>query len=298
MTDGLYSKLFFGPYSPPRIPRNQRLFCEMRGYLRVGSWSNGLIPWPRRHRTGSVILCGDLVRAVRQESVEAICHHWGVCRGVVQNWRKALGVPEDNPGTRQLRHRLRTAAHGPARQRAAARAEHPKAILLPAGLPHGRTQPLSRPATSRLMRDRLARTGRHVNPDLRLWTEKEEKLLGTARDAVIARKLNRTKGAVRARRLALGIPARNATYSKPWMPEEDALLGVIPDRELASRLKRTFLAVQARRECKHLPPANPQRRRFTPQEDALLQTMSNEEAAHKLGRDIQIVGARRRYLMP
>src|SRR3984957_21155567 len=34
-------QLVFGPYAPPRIPRNRRLLCEMRGYLRVGSWSDG-----------------------------------------------------------------------------------------------------------------------------------------------------------------------------------------------------------------------------------------------------------------
>src|SRR5665213_108615 len=107
MNDREHFKLLFGPYAPPKIPRNQRLFCEGRGSLKVGSWSDGLIPWPRRYRTGSIILCGDLVRAVKLESVEAVCFHWGVCRNVVQNWRQALHVTacrrrENAPGQLEL----------------------------------------------------------------------------------------------------------------------------------------------------------------------------------------------------
>lgn len=289
-------KLLFGPYAPPKIPRNQRLFCEVRGCLKVGSWSDGLIPWPRRYRTGSIILCGDLVRAVKLESVEAVCYHWGVCRNVVQKWRHALHVTEFNPGTRQLRKQVRVTADSPARKRAAFRASHPTAILDRQELLHERAHPLVRSSSSELVRERMARTGRHINPDLRLWSDKEDKLLGTARDEKIASQINRTKSAVRARRNILGIPAWNVSYSRPWTTAEEALLGVVPDRELAKKLGRTFLAVQARREIKHLPPVNPERRRFTQEEDALLKSLSNLEAARKLGRNLQVVAARRRYL--
>ncbi|HZM05736.1 MAG TPA: hypothetical protein VFC44_22275 [Candidatus Saccharimonadales bacterium] len=153
-----------------------------------------------------------------------------------------------------------------------------------------------RPSTSKLVRERMARTGRHINPDLRLWSDKEDKLLGTARDEKIAHQINRTETAVLARRNILGIPAWNASYSRPSTPAEEALLGVVPDRVLAQRLGRTFAAVQARREIKHLPPVNPVRRRFTQEEDALLKTLSNLEAARKLGRSLQVVAGRRRYL--
>ena len=94
-----------------------------------------------------------------------------------------------------------------------------------------------------------------------VWTVKEDKLLGTAHDEQIARRIHRSEDAVRARRNILGIPAWNVSYSKPWTSEEDAFLGVVPDRVLAKRLKRTFLAVQARREIKQIPPVNPQRQR-------------------------------------
>jgi hypothetical protein len=268
----------------------------MRGLLRVGSWSDGLIPWPRRYRTGSIILCGDLVRAVETESVEAVSHHWGVCRNVVQKWRQALHVPESNPGTRYLRHRIKTALDSPARRRAVIRANNPKAILSSEQAPHERSHPLVSPTISRLVRDRIARTGRHINPDLRLWTDKEDKLLGTARDENIARQINRSRAAVRSRRNILGIPAWNVTYSRPWTAAEEAQLGVVPDRQLAKKLKRTFSAVQARREIRHLPPVGAQRHRFTPQEDAVLESMSNQQAARKLGRSTDVISARRRYL--
>jgi hypothetical protein len=245
-------RLQFGPYEPPKVPRNNRLLCEMRGYLKVSPiWSDGLIPWPRRYQTGSIILCGDLVRAVKMESVEAICFHWGVCRNVVQNWRRALGVPEFNPGTVRLRDQIYAGPNSPAQLRAMARAQHPKAIIRREKAQHETAHPLVRPSTSALVLERMERTGRHINPALRLWTVKEDDLLGTARDEQIARRIDRSEDAVRARRNILGIPAWHASYSKPWTPEEDALLGVVPDRALAKRLKRTFLAVQARREIRY-----------------------------------------------
>jgi hypothetical protein len=254
-------RLQFGPYAPPRIPRNENLYCEVRGWLRVSpTWSDGRISWPRRYQTGSIILCGDLVRAVKMESVEAICYHWGVCRNVVQNWRNALGVGEFNPGTMRLRAHVRFGPNSPSRERAILRAKHPTAILQHEPKQHESAHPLVRPITSFQAHERMARTRRHMNPDLRLWTDKEDKLLGTARDIDIAKKIRRSHSAVRYRRNILGIPAWNVTYFKPWTPDEDALLGTIPDRKLARKLKRTFLAVQYRRELKKIPPIEPQRR--------------------------------------
>src|SRR5580693_8273307 len=80
--------------------------------------------------------------------------------------------------------------------------------------------------------------------------------------AWIARQINRSRGAVRARRNILGIPALNVIYSRPWTAEEEAELGIVPDRVLAKRLKRTFIAVQARREIKHQLAVGAQRHQF------------------------------------
>lgn len=36
-------RLLFGPYKPPRTGRGQFLFCELRGTVKVGGYSHGLI---------------------------------------------------------------------------------------------------------------------------------------------------------------------------------------------------------------------------------------------------------------
>mgnify|MGYP001563809477 CR=1 FL=1 len=94
--------LLAGPYIPPD---GAVLYDEIDGDVEVGGWSNGPISWPRRKKTGrhSLILCGDLVRAVRTESAEAIIWWFGVSAVTVAKWRSALGVDrKNNPGTLRL----------------------------------------------------------------------------------------------------------------------------------------------------------------------------------------------------
>jgi len=105
LSSGLRYQLLSGPYNPPRARRGGHLVCEMRGTVKVGGYSDGPIPWPVKWGTRSLILCGDLVDAVRQESEVAVGHHWGVSIKVVQNWRRTLGVEFYNSGTRGLQHR-------------------------------------------------------------------------------------------------------------------------------------------------------------------------------------------------
>src|SRR2546427_4302036 len=145
----------------------------MRGYLKVGGYSDGPIPWPIRYRTNSIILCGDLVLAVKQEAAEAVSFHWGVCLSVVQRWRKALEVPEHNPGTRQLLRRRRAELQPQIRQRAEVRAKNRAEIFPRRPQVHERSHPLCRPVTSQVVKERIARSG-HVNPELRLWTPRED----------------------------------------------------------------------------------------------------------------------------
>jgi hypothetical protein len=45
---------------------------------------------------------GDLVRAICRESVYALCHWFGANYQTVTKWRRALGVPQRNEGTRKL----------------------------------------------------------------------------------------------------------------------------------------------------------------------------------------------------
>ena len=297
-------QLLYGPYQPPEIPPDHTLFCEMRGYLPVGRWSDASIPWPKRWRANSLILCGDLVRAVRQESVDAVSYHWGVCRGVVQTWRKALGVPENTPGTSH--YRKWSMAHGAARRqkRYLARAEDPNARVKAPRLEHERGHPLLSPALSELLKKRMARDG-HPDPELKLWTSEEDKLLGTAPDLELAKMLGRSVAAVAYRRNTLGIRAPNYHYLRPWTSEEESLLGSMPDAELAARLGRTIEAVYERRigllpETKER--AAPKRRaggrfgKWDPAELALLGAASDEEIAEAVGRTKGAVRAMRHDL--
>lgn len=100
-------RLLGGPYRPPRCKIGGWLTCRRRGRVRVHAMSEALIPWPMtRPRHGgnpSIILCGDLVKAVRQESTKAIQRHWGVKSHIAWTWRKILGVDQNNAGTRELR---------------------------------------------------------------------------------------------------------------------------------------------------------------------------------------------------
>src|SRR4051812_18339720 len=94
--------LLFGPYKTPAFEYGQTMHCERRGDLIVCGLSNRRIPWPiGRPQNGgpSLILCGDLARAVKQEAALVIQHWWGVGRCTVWEWRKTLGVEFINEGT-------------------------------------------------------------------------------------------------------------------------------------------------------------------------------------------------------
>jgi hypothetical protein len=119
--------LLGAPYRPPRPIRRGIYFDLLRGDLRGEGPSDAPIAWPRgraHFRARPLpILCDELARAIRTESVRAIVHHWGISRDTVKRWRKALGVPRYNPGTISLWRELAAAKlHSPAVKRAARRA--------------------------------------------------------------------------------------------------------------------------------------------------------------------------------
>jgi hypothetical protein len=77
--------------------------------MTVVRFSDGRIPWPvarndlnggRGH--GTYVLCGDLIKALRLESNQAIQYWWGVGVATVVRWRRSLDVPQFNPGTKRL----------------------------------------------------------------------------------------------------------------------------------------------------------------------------------------------------
>lgn len=97
-----------GPYRRPRCRVGKVLTCQYRDReIAVAGLTDGPIRWPYAHRVGrggspSLIICGDLVRAIGTESLLALCHYWGVSNPTVRNWRRALGIGRATAGMRHL----------------------------------------------------------------------------------------------------------------------------------------------------------------------------------------------------
>jgi hypothetical protein len=150
------------------------------------------MPWPRvravegTHGGGSgLLLGGDLVEAVCCESAKAIMHHWGVTVGTVWRWRRALGVNRvNNDGTNRL---VRAAAQK------GADTMHYRGV--------------SDEECDRRSREAIRRNqGRHL-PHATTWTAAQLALLGTLPDAAVARRIGKTRNAVRSKRSKLRIPS-------------------------------------------------------------------------------------------
>ena len=104
--------VLFGPYSPPRARPGSYLTCEIRGKVRVGEWSDSLVPWPTVAGKRSLVICGGLLRAIELESVPAISRHWGVTAKTVQKWRRALGVACFSIGSKRV-HKKKAGCNPP-----------------------------------------------------------------------------------------------------------------------------------------------------------------------------------------
>jgi hypothetical protein len=82
------------------------------------------------------------VRAVRRESSRAIRYWWGVSMDTVRCWRKALGVPRVNDGSRQLwKANARTPAAEAARRLAWGKARDPVRCAKIAAAKRGKPRP-------------------------------------------------------------------------------------------------------------------------------------------------------------
>jgi hypothetical protein len=179
-----------------------------------------------------LILCGDLARAVRDESESAVAAHWGVARETVWKWRRALGVTEYTPGTRQLirdtipekvdlarlaeaRARSRT-PEARARMSATRKGKRPPAAFLAAGREAARRpKPESfREKLAERLRREWASGARRPHPPGRPWSDAEIARLGRAPDEVIASEIGRSPAAVQKARLRLGLPCPPATVRR------------------------------------------------------------------------------------
>ncbi len=187
--------LLYGPYRAPHADLGDRLWCEYRqGEVAVETFSSGPIPWPcvRHGHVDCPILCGDLARAVRLESSQAVRAWWNVTANRVSRWRRVLGVAAINDGTRQLREAVRQEFFGP----------------------EGEAKPRPKePRPFAANRQKLRKFDSAVRRD---WTAEEEKLLGTMPDAKLALQLGCSKNQVWRRRHELDLPHFLAEGRQPW----------------------------------------------------------------------------------
>lgn len=185
--------LIAGPYRPPSLKRGDRTTCLYRDTeVVITSWTDARIPWPRcqkpRQGGGSGLLVNEeLLRAIRTESAEALKYWFGVGTKAVWNWRRAFGVTQwGTEGSKRL-HQATSEA----------------------GAAAVRGKPQSVDVVEQRRRIAIARDyGRRLIPGYhgRWWTKAERKLLGTAVDEDVARRVGRSASAVRAMRCRLGIP--------------------------------------------------------------------------------------------
>jgi len=85
--------------------------CKVRGPVKIIGLTDARIPWPigkmcgkEDRRNSGVILCGDLVKALKREATSAVCYWWGFSQITVWRWRKALGITGPTEGTLKAKH--------------------------------------------------------------------------------------------------------------------------------------------------------------------------------------------------
>jgi hypothetical protein len=183
-------RLMFGPYTPPRVRKGDRAYCEFRAaQVIVTSWSDARLLWPRcqkpKQRGGSGLLVTDeLKRAVESESSAALVYWFGVSQATIWKWRQAFGVSMwGTPGSKRLHNLVSQSGANAMKARNWTEAERRQRRRTAKRLNVGRfIMPCKRPNGSRL------------------WTRREMQLFERLPDREIAIRTGRTVGAVRQKR--------------------------------------------------------------------------------------------------
>jgi hypothetical protein len=227
MDDADRYRLLHGPYGTPPFRYGDDAFCERFGDCVLVGLHDAPISWPVGKRRGKgqrgrfIVLTGALIEAVRCESEQAVAHWWGVSLPTVWLWRKALGVPATNEGTRRLRHDYALEpAITAARQKAHAKVGDPARRKKIAASKRGRPRPRhvveavaaahrgkaageqTRARMSAAHRKRRTRPPKAGRP----WTDAEDELVRTRPPKEVAARTGRTVAAVYVRRQVLGVP--------------------------------------------------------------------------------------------
>jgi hypothetical protein len=213
-----------GPYAPPRVAIGGWLKCALRGDLQVGGYTNAMVPWPvaaGHHK--QLIVCGDLVKALRTESRLAAAFHFGISLALVSEYRSRLNIERFTAGSQRLFWRSVNLARTPeARRKLSRKLEGRGDTMTPEAreeLRRIQQQPKSQEWKAR-MSERWSRRFALLGPP-RPWTEDELKLIGTKPDREVARLLDRSLSAVKAKKFQLR-SRRGHRTSDPTRPPVSA----------------------------------------------------------------------------
>jgi hypothetical protein len=216
-----------GTYRTPRFKIGQIVMDEIRGEVRIVGMTDGKIAWPIGSRVGTsrrpgAILYGDILKAIRLESRQAVAHWFGVSQWQVGNWRNQLGIAgEYIEGTHRLRKAYgREPWFKDAQRLAWAKSQDPARREKIAESKRGKPRPAHVVAKMR-----TANVGKKVTPETREKMSKTHRARGT----------------------------RPPWLNPAWSKREDALLAKVPVVEVAERTGRTVVACRLRRSRLGLP---------------------------------------------
>jgi hypothetical protein len=195
-----------GPYAPPIVPLGGWLKCDVRGRLQVGGYTNALIPWPVAvNHPRQMILCADLVKALKTESRLAVCFHFGISPQIVSEYKRRLGIERFTPGSTRLFWRnVKLAGSEEARTKMSRQREGRKDLMTPADrerLRQIQKRPKSLAWKAKAAEKWQRRYALLGKPEV--WTEEELALIGTRPDREVARLVNRSVLAIKAKKFQL-----------------------------------------------------------------------------------------------
>lgn len=211
-----HSLLLGGPYHAPQVMVGGALFCSIRGERTVTDFTMGRIPWPigcgnQPFHLSTPVACGDLLKALKLESVAALCYWFGLKPAWVTKIRCALGIPRYTPGTKKLRN----------------------AVIWKANV------------KGALARQKISEKAKAW------WTPKKVALLGKFDDSTVALRLKCGMTRVYLKRMELGIPACDVLKrpSKFWTPKEDKIVARhMPLQAIRHLPGRSLVQIQWRRK--------------------------------------------------
>jgi transposase-like protein len=246
-------RLLYGPYEPPLV-KGGFLVDAVRGKVKFSHFTNARIPWPKCKKqnkggSGGYVLCGDLVRALTDETPAAVAYHWGVCHGTITNWRRALELRGLNAGSHrmiemgvELAQRPESKAKFSIAKRGRKISQKHKSSLLTA---------MKAGWKERFQARRMAyrKTGQFpMATKSDPWIPEEEKLLRKYPTAVVARIIQRTPKSIQVRRIFLGIRSLPTPVRHPWKQSEIKFLGTNADSVIAKSLGRSTVSVSKKRQ--------------------------------------------------